>query len=131
MVVISAGVKFSRPSMRSTVLASTLSFKSCSLTALLYSGFIPINGISKYTNDAAIPAPAGGNSSSFLKYNEHDYDLATEGGLNTLSSGLSLNDSGTFDQMYVLLSNTVSVAGEPVTGCYIKSGDFSYNDGDF
>ena len=58
-------------------------------------------------------------------------DLATEGGLNTLSSGLSLNDSGTFDQMYVLLSNTVSVAGEPVTGCYIKSGDFSYNDGDF
>ena len=33
--------------------------------------------------------------------------------------------------MYVLLSNTVSVAGEPVTGCYIKSGDFSYNDGDF
>jgi len=58
-------------------------------------------------------------------------DLATEGGLNTLSSGLSLNDSGTFDQMYVLVKNTVSVAGEPVKGCFIKSGDFSYNDGDF
>ena len=58
-------------------------------------------------------------------------DLATEGGLNTLSSGLSLSDSGTFDQMYVLISNTVSVSGGPVTGCYIKSGDFTYNDGDF
>ena len=58
-------------------------------------------------------------------------DLATEGGLNTLSSGLSLSDSGTFDQMYVLISNTVSVSGEPVTGCFIKSGDFPYNDGDF
>ena len=58
-------------------------------------------------------------------------DLAAEGGLNTLSSGLSLSDSGTFDQMYVLISNTVSVSGGPVTGCYIKSGDFAYNDGDF
>ena len=33
--------------------------------------------------------------------------------------------------MYILLSNKISVAGEPLTGCYIKSGDFSHNNGDF
>ena len=58
-------------------------------------------------------------------------DLSTEGGINTLSSGLGLTSTGTFDQMYVIVSNTVSVSGNPATGCFIKAGDYSYNDGDF
>ena len=60
-----------------------------------------------------------------------DIDLATEGGLNTLSSGLNLTNSGTFDQMYILVSNTVSVSGNPFSGCFIKSADVSYVNGDF
>lgn len=58
-------------------------------------------------------------------------NIATEDDINTLSSGLTLNNSGTFDQLYFIISNTVSVEGEPVSGCYIKSTDVSYNDGDF
>ena len=58
-------------------------------------------------------------------------NLATQGGLNTLASGMGLTDSGTFDQMYVLVSNTVSLSGTAYTGCFIKSGDVSYSNGDF
>ncbi len=58
-------------------------------------------------------------------------NLATQGGLNTLSSGMGLTDSGTFNQMYVLVSNTVSISGTAYTGCFIKSGDVSYTNGDF
>ena len=58
-------------------------------------------------------------------------NLATEGGLNTLASGMGLTDSGTFDQMYVLVSNTVSVSGTAYSGCFIKSGNTSYSNGDF
>ena len=60
-----------------------------------------------------------------------DIDLAAEDGLNTLSSGMSLSDSGTFDQMYILVSNTVSVSGNPFSGCYVKTVDVSYSNGDF
>ena len=58
-------------------------------------------------------------------------NLATQGGLNTLASGMGLTDSGTFDQMYVLVSNTVSVSGTAYSGCFIKSGNTSYSNGDF
>ena len=58
-------------------------------------------------------------------------NLATQGGLNTLANGMGLSDSGTFDQMYVLVSNTVSVSGTAYSGCFIKSGDVSYSNGDF
>ena len=57
-------------------------------------------------------------------------NLATQGGLNTLASGMGLTDSGTFDQMYVLVSNTVSVSGAAYSGCFIKSGNTSYSNGD-
>lgn len=57
-------------------------------------------------------------------------DLSSSNSVQTLSENVQLTNSGTFDQMYVLVSNTVSMTGETGSGCYIKSGEYSYNSGD-
>ena len=57
-------------------------------------------------------------------------DLSSSNSVQTLSENVQLTNSGTFDQMYVLVSNSVSITGETGSGCYIKSGNYSYNYGD-
>ena len=57
-------------------------------------------------------------------------DLCSSNSVQTLSENVQLTNSGTFDQMYVLVSNSVSMTGETGSGCYIKSGNYSYNSGD-
>ena len=74
---------------------------------------------------------SGEFASVFSNSSGTDINLATDGGINNLSSGLTLTNSGTFDQMYILVSNTVSVSGNPFSGCFIKSSDVSYSNGDF
>ena len=46
-----------------------------------------------------------------------------------LSNGLSAPSNGTFDQLYFITSNSPVVSGNNGSGCYIKQGTYSYNDG--
>ena len=113
------GVSFAILSSTNVVLADNdLQFRPEKLEVKYYEiGFRNSNSgelVSVFSNSEGIPI-----------------NLATQGGINTLVSGLNLTDSGTFDQMYVLVSNTVSVSGKAYSGCFIKSGDVSYSNGDF
>ena len=46
-----------------------------------------------------------------------------------LTNGLQVPSDGTFDQMYFITSNNPLVSGNNGSGCYIKQGTYSYNDG--
>ena len=56
-------------------------------------------------------------------------DLSSPNSIQTLAENTQLTNSGTFDQMYVLVSNTVSISGDTSNGCYIKGGNYSYSNG--
>jgi len=58
-------------------------------------------------------------------------DLSSNNSVQTLADNVTLSDSGTYDQIYALVANKVSLAGDAGNGCYIKAGDYSYNDGDW
>ena len=58
-------------------------------------------------------------------------DISSLNSITTLKEGVALTNSGTFDQLYILASNTVSITGETGADCYLKAGDYSYNDGDY
>ena len=58
-------------------------------------------------------------------------DLSSANSVQTLANNVQVTNSGTFDQIYVLVSNKVSISGDAGNGCYIKAGDYSYNDGDW
>ena len=69
-------------------------------------------------------------ASVFSSSDGQQVDLSSSNSVQTLSENVQLTNSGTFDQMYVLVSNTVSMTGDTGSGCYIKSGEYSYNSGD-
>ena len=46
-----------------------------------------------------------------------------------LTNGLRAPSDGTFDQLYFITSNNPLVSGNNGSGCYIKQGTYSYNDG--
>ena len=46
-----------------------------------------------------------------------------------LTNGLQAPSDGTFNQLYFITSNNPLVSGNNGSGCYIKQGTFSYNDG--
>jgi len=46
-----------------------------------------------------------------------------------LTNGLRTPSDGTFDQLYFITSNNPLVSGNNGSGCYIKQGTYSYNDG--
>tara|TARA_Y100001968_G_scaffold328359_1_gene375362 strand:+ start:360 stop:1100 length:741 start_codon:yes stop_codon:yes gene_type:complete len=46
-----------------------------------------------------------------------------------LTNGLQDASDGTFDQIYFITSNNPLVSGNNGSGCYVKKGTFSYNDG--
>ena len=46
-----------------------------------------------------------------------------------LTNGLRVPSDGTFDQLYFITSNNPLVSGNNGSGCYIKQGTYSYNDG--
>ena len=93
--------------------------------------FRPTKLLAKFYEIGFRNSTSGEFATVFANSSGTDIDLATDGGLNTLSSGMSLSNSGTFDQMYILVSNTVSVSGNPFSGCYVKTVDVSYTNGDF
>ena len=46
-----------------------------------------------------------------------------------LTNGLKVPSDGIFDQLYFITSNRPLVSGDDGSGCYIKQGIYSYNDG--
>ena len=46
-----------------------------------------------------------------------------------LTNGIQVPSNGTFDQLYFITSNNPLVSGNNGSGCYIKQGTYSYNDG--
>ena len=46
-----------------------------------------------------------------------------------LTNGLQAPSDGTFDQLYFITSNNPLASGNNGSGCYIKQGTYSYNDG--
>ena len=46
-----------------------------------------------------------------------------------LTNGLLVPSDGVFDQLYFITSNRPLVSGNNGSGCYIKQGTYSYNDG--
>ena len=46
-----------------------------------------------------------------------------------LTNGLRAPSDGTFDQLYFITSNSPVVSGNNGSGCYVKQGSFSFNDG--
>jgi len=46
-----------------------------------------------------------------------------------LTNGLQAPADGTFDQLYFITSNNPLASGNNGSGCYIKQGTYSYNDG--
>ena len=71
---------------------------------------------------------SGEFASVFSNSNGIVIDLSSPESVQTLSSNVNLSNTGTFDQMYVLVSNTVLISGNK-DGCYIKEGEYSYNEG--
>tara|TARA_Y200000002_G_scaffold224144_1_gene185118 strand:- start:220 stop:975 length:756 start_codon:yes stop_codon:yes gene_type:complete len=57
-------------------------------------------------------------------------DLIQYKGIPTnLTNGLQNPSNGTFDQLYFITSNNPLASGNNGSGCYIKQGTYSYNDG--
>ena len=52
-----------------------------------------------------------------------------KGGSTNLTNGLQAPTNGTFDQLYFITSNSPVVSGNNGSGCYVKEGSFSFNDG--
>ena len=126
-------MKILNPTLKGITTAIGLSLLSISNPALADNDlqFRPTKLQAKFYEIGFRNSTSGEFATVFANSSGTDVDLATEGGLNTLSSGMSLTNSGTFDQMYILVSNTVSVSGNPFSGCYIKTVDVSYTEGDF
>ena len=115
--------------------ATTLSFSFLSISNAALADndlqFRPSKLEAKFYEIGFRNSNSGDFASVFSNSSGTDIDLATEGGINNLSSGLNLTNSGEFNQMYILVSNTVSVSGNPFSGCFVKSVDVSYSNGDF
>ena len=52
-----------------------------------------------------------------------------KGSSTNLTNGLRAPSDGTFDQLYFITSNNPLVSGNNGSGCYIRQGTYSYNDG--
>ena len=52
-----------------------------------------------------------------------------KGSSTNLTNGIQVPLDGTFDQLYFITSNNQLVSGNNGSGCYIKQGTYSYNDG--
>ncbi len=52
-----------------------------------------------------------------------------KGSPTNLTNGLRAPSDGTFDQLYFITSNNPLASGNNGSGCYIKQGTYSYNDG--
>ena len=55
--------------------------------------------------------------------------IEIKGKTTNLTNGLRAPSDGTFDQMYFITSNNPLVSGNNGSGCYIKKGTYSYNNG--
>ena len=115
-------MKILNPTLKGITTAIGFSLLSISNPALADNDlqFRPTKLQAKFYEIGFRNSTSGEFATVFANSSGTDVDLATEDGLNTLSSGMSLTNSGTFDQMYILVSNTVSVSGNPFSGCYIK-----------
>ena len=67
----------------------------------------------------------------FKNDNGLNIDLVSGAGEEELANGISLDSTGTYDQMYVLTSNAPVVSGDDGNGCYIKAGSYSDSDGEW
>ena len=67
----------------------------------------------------------------FKNDNGVNIDLVSGAGEEELAKGISLDSTGSYDQMYVLTSNAPVISGNDGKGCYVKAGSYSDNDGEW
>ena len=120
-------LKFSK--VLATILASSNLFLSAPLKAdgvfqptKLAIDFYEI-GLRNSTTEKLMPV--------FKNDNGLNIDLVSGAGEEELANGISLDSTGTYDQMYVLTSNSPVISGNDGDGCYIKAGSYEDNDGEW
>ena len=94
-------MKILNPTLKGITTAIGLSLLSISNPALADNDlqFRPTKLQAKFYEIGFRNSTSGEFATVFANSSGTDVDLATEGGINTLSSGMSLSNSGTFDQM--------------------------------
>ena len=120
-------LKFSK--VLATILASSNLFISAPLKAdgvfqptKLAIDFYEI-GLRNSTTEKLLPV--------FKNDNGLNIDLVSGAGEEELANGVSLDTTGTYDQMYVLTSNSPVISGNDGEGCYIKAGSYEDYDGEW